>query len=213
MTQWSPTDSTAATIPGCSAVEGTARRSGRIARRSALAAGVSLLAAPILARAAIATGAAIVDDTQCDAFTALGTYTEFGTFLGVLEQSGLAGQIRSSQNFTLLAPTNAALYKYPNYLQTLIPGGSQMFPSMAKLIEYVRDHVIAGIYMPGQFSGKHLSVTSLSGVSIEIHGTGSGTPAVIYHLPAGMAVTAALTEQPIGANNAIIYPINDAILR
>jgi uncharacterized surface protein with fasciclin (FAS1) repeats len=183
----------------------------RLARRSALAAGAGLLAAPFFMRAARAE-MAMINAAQYDVGTVLASYPEFSTFFSILQQSGLSGEARGARNFTLFAPTNRAFAKYPNYYQTLIPGGSQMFPNTAKLILYIRNHVVAGEYPPDSFAGKKTTLTAISGATITVDGTGSGEPVVTYHLLNGQTITAALAEQPIQAANGLIYPINDPIL-
>jgi uncharacterized surface protein with fasciclin (FAS1) repeats len=214
MTQKYLTGRMAAAIPARSTIgaDGVTRTGMRITRRSALAAGASLLAVPLLARGAAAAAMAMIDASQYDVGTVLASYQEFSTFLGILQQSGLAYEARSAHNFTLFAPTNAAYSKYPTYVQTLIPGGSQMFPNTAKLILYIRNHVVAGLYPPDTITGKTLHLTAISGSTIDIDGTGTGEPTVTYHLLNGQTVTAALTEQPIEAANGLIYPITDPIL-
>jgi uncharacterized surface protein with fasciclin (FAS1) repeats len=188
------------------------RGGGRLGRRSALVAGISLLIAPLLARSALASSIVLVNESQYDAFAVLGAYSEFGTFMGLVEQAGLAGEARSASNVTVFAPTNAAFYKYPTYYQTLIPGGSKSFPDTSKLIEFCRNHVVSGLYTPDKVAGKKLSLTSLTGAGVDVDGTGSGLPTVTYHLIGDQTVTAQCSEQPIQASNAVIYPINDAIL-
>jgi len=181
-------------------------------RRSALLAGVSILGTTALIRRSWAVGMAVVNDSQYDIFSVLTAYSEFGTFEGLVEQAGLAGAARSAVDVTLFAPTNAAFYRYPNYLQTLVPGGSNSFPDTRKLIEFVRNHVVRSIYAPAQFEGKKLSLISLAGYPVDIDGTGAGAPIVSYHLVGGQTVEARITAQPIRASNGIIYPINKAIL-
>jgi len=189
-----------------------ARAKAPIARRSALVAGVSILATTVFIRRSLAAGMALVNDSEYDIFSVLTAYSEFSTFHGLVEQAGLAGAARSAVNVTLLAPTNAAFYKYPTYLQTLVPGGSNSFPDTRKLIQFVRNHVVTGIYMPAQLEGKKLSLTSLAGYPVDIDGTGTGAPIVSYHLVGGQTVNAEITAEPIRASNGIIYPINSAVL-
>jgi len=209
------TGRTDAAVPGrvVAAPEGLeeGRDGVRLARRSALAAGVGMLAAPFLMRAARAQ-MAMINAAQYDVGTVLASYPEFSTFFSILQQSGLSGEARAARNFTIFVPTNRAFAKYPNYYQTLIPGGSQMFPNTAKLITYIRNHVVAGEYTPQAFAGKKITLTALSGATIDIDGTGTGEPVVVYHLLGGQTSTAALTEQPIQAANGLIYPVNDPSL-
>ena len=181
-------------------------------RRSALLAGVGVLGTMALLRRSWAGGMALVNDSQYDIFSVLAAYSEFGTFEGLVEQAGLAVDARSAVDVTLFAPTNAAFYKHPTYLQTLVPGGSDSFPDTRKLIEFVRNHVVQGMYMPAQLEGKKLNLTSLAGYPVEIDGTGAGAPIVGYHLVEGQTVKAQITAPPIRASNGIVYPIDSAIL-
>jgi len=57
-----------------------------------------------------------------------------------------------------------------------------------KLIEYMRDHGVVGLYTPDQFAARTLNLTSISSEQISITGTAQGMVTVMYHLPAGISV-------------------------
>ena len=200
------------------AIPGTVRSSrnisadGLLPRRRALTLGLALGATPLLARVA-AAAMPMIDNSNFDVAQVLGSYPEFSTFYSLLLQSGLASNARSIRAVTVFAPTNAAFAKYPTYYQTLVPGGSQTFPNTAKLIEYMRDHAVVGIYTPDQFANQMLNLTSMSGEQISITGASEGTTTITYHLPDGHTVTSPLAEEPIHAANGIIYPLSDPTLQ
>ena len=82
-----------------------------------------------------------------------------------------------------------------------------------KLIEYMRDHAVVGIYPPDQFANQMLNLTSLSGEQISITGASEGTTTITYHLPDGHTVTTPLAEEPIPAAKGILYPLSDPTLQ
>ena len=199
-------------FPGIARLSRDTPGDGRLARRRTLTLGLAFGATPLLARVAVAA-MPMIDNSNYDVAQVLGSYSEFSTFYSLLLQSGLAPNARSIRAVTVFAPTNAAFAKYPTYYQTLVPGGSQSFPNTAKLIEYMRNHVVVGIIDPDQFANQMLNLASISGNPISIKGNTLGTTTVTYHLPAGLTVTSTLAEEPIRAANGIIYPVSNPVLQ
>lgn len=185
----------------------------RIGRRAVFAAGAGLAALPLIGRTARAAGMQTVMKSNYDVFTVLASDARFSTFVGLLQQSGLAPAARGATPFTVFVPTNTAFNKYPTYIQTLMPNGAGAFPDTTKLVEYIRRHAVVGLHPPSEFEGKTVTLSTVSGVSIVVDGTGSGAPVVTYHLPDNQTVSAHLIAEPIMCSNGLIYPIDDPILR
>ena len=145
-----------------------------------------------------------------DAFT-LGTADpRFRTFMLIVQKSGLEASARGTQPFTIFAPTEAAFDRYPELRANLLRPTSEAFPDTHALVAFVRAHVLLGLYPTPPLGERRERLMSRIGTPIEI--INSTPPTISWVSAGGRTGTATLSEAPIIASNALIYPNDHPIL-
>ncbi len=145
-----------------------------------------------------------------DALTATSADPRFKTFTSIVRRSGLESSARGTQPFTIFVPTEAAFDRYPELRASLLGPASEAFPDTHALVMFVRAHVLLGLYPTPPLGERRERMMSRVGTPIDIINT---TPPVIsWASSGGRTGTATLSEAPIIASNALIYPIDNPIL-
>jgi uncharacterized surface protein with fasciclin (FAS1) repeats len=188
-----------------------------INRRASLVSGLSVALVGLSNRAASAQGAPqgtqMMNRAYEDGFTVMASQSRFSTWVTILQLSGLAPYARGATPYTVFAPTNAAFDKRPDIRTDLLPTSSEMFPDTTLLIGLVRAHVAYGLHPLDEFTGKTVTLKSVSGSPIEVDGTNPQAITVTWHSVQGQTAHGTLSGQPIRASNANIYPIDTVMLR
>jgi len=142
----------------------------------------------------------------------------FGTWIDIIDGSGLIRYLTGRYAFTMFAPTNEATSKYPYLVRQLLLGSgatggntSAQMPDLSRALRVVRAHSFAGLHPPSEFLGKTTTVTSFAGTPIEIDGT-HGNMLTLHLKPTTMADTSLADVNVLMALNAIIYPIDSFTL-
>jgi uncharacterized surface protein with fasciclin (FAS1) repeats len=118
----------------------------------------------------------------------------------------------------VFAPTDEAAAKHPQIEQMLFgaqsPSARQkdVFPDTSRIVGIVRAHVIRGKHPLSEFQGKKETLDSLAGIPLVIDGTGPQITVTRTDPVSGKTVTLVVTDQPMLATNAIIYPVNDVMI-
>ncbi len=149
---------------------------------------------------------------QMDGFTVMASDPRFRTWVSLIQASGLAPSARGATPYTVFAPTEAAFSHYPTLRQDLLPSSANSFPDTGNLIRLVRAHVLYGLHPMSEFQGRRVTVRSVAGTPITVDGTASGPVMVSWSTPNRGEATAHLTQAPLQASNAAIYPLDDVIL-
>ena len=145
-----------------------------------------------------------------DAFSLASADPRFRTFTSIVHRSGLEASARGVQPFTVFMPTEAAFDRYPELRASLLGPASEAFPDTHALVMFVRAHVLLGLH-PTPPLGEHRErVMTRVGTTIEIINT--TPPTISWDSSGGRTGTATLSEAPIIASNALIYPIGNPIL-
>ena len=179
-----------------------------------VSAGAALLPAMGVLRSASAQ--MVVQDVMTDAYSYFASNAQFTTWVRLIAAGGLEQGARGATQFTVFAPTDDALDKYPqiaellSYQNQVGPRGNNIFPDTSKIVKLVRSHVVLGKHFPKEATGGRMTVNSLAGTPISVDT--SKTPAVVTWNSAvtGSALAASLTGSPVNTFNAVIYPV-DAI--
>lgn len=172
---------------------------------SASASAVGLATGSVLSNSARAQAR-----TGRDAFTITSANPRFRTFTSVVQKSGLELSARGAQPFTVLMPTEAAFDRYPELRASLLGPVSEAFPDTQALVMFVRAHVLLGLHPTPPLRTRRERVMSRVGTTVEIINT--VPPTVSWESSGGRTGTATLSEAPIIASNALIYPIDNPIL-
>lgn len=158
----------------------------------------------------LSNGARAQSGSGQDAFTATSSDPRFRTFTPIVRRSGLESSARSTQPFTIFVPTEAAFDRYPELRASLLGPASKAFPDTHALATFVRAHVLLGLYPTPPLGERSERVMSRVGTPIEI--TNAIPPIISWQSSGGRTGTATLSEAPIIASNALIYPIDNPIL-
>ncbi|MGQ0445868.1 MAG: fasciclin domain-containing protein [Beijerinckiaceae bacterium] len=145
-----------------------------------------------------------------DAFTAGSSDPRFTTFISIVKRSGLEASARGTQAFTVFAPTEKAFNRYPELRESLLGPTSDPFPDTQALVVFVRSHVLLGLHPSPPLGERDETLTSRVGTPINVRNTKPVT--VSWESTHGQIETGTLSNQPIVAKNAIIYPIDNPIL-
>ena len=175
-------------------------------RRTLIAAGT--FGAGLAAYPLLPTRDAQAQTAQRDAFTIMASDARFSTWVEMLTQGGIASYARGATPFTAFVPTNVVFDRLPQVRQDLLPQSANAFPDSARLIGFIRAHVLYGLHEPAAFQGRRQSLPSVAGSPIELDGTVPGGIAVSWRSVDGRTGRATLDQAPIRASNALIYPIN-----
>lgn len=173
--------------------------------QSASASAVALAAGSVLSRSARAQ-----PGISRDAFTTASANPRFRTFTSVVQKSGLEPSARGLQPFTVFMPTEAAFDRYPELRASLLGPASETFPDTHALVMFVRAHVLLGLHPTPPFGTRRGRIMSRVGTTVEIINT--VPPTISWESSGGRTGTATLSEAPIIASNALIYPIDNPIL-
>jgi len=183
-------------------------------RRAALRASVG---SSLAAAFALAGKASAQPLGPLDALSVMQDDGRFSTWLGMISAAGLDRYATGRYPYTMFAPTNAAMSRYPYIVRDLLygtggsragQGGSGAMPETARITRAVRSHAYAGVHPPSELIGKKTSVKAFSGSEIEIDGTGGGNVlTVIMHIGTTLNTAKADTEV-LTAPNVVIYPID-----
>ena len=153
-----------------------------------------------------------------DAYTLMASDPRFTTWTRLIDIGGLQASARSPNAFTVFAPTDEAAAKHPQVQQMLLgaqkPNAREMdiFPDTSRIVGIVRAHVIRGKHPLSEFQGKKETLDSLAGIPLVIDGTGPQITVTRTDPVSGKTVTLVVTDQPMLATNAIIYPVNDVMI-
>ena len=66
--------------------------------------------------------------------------------------------------------------------------------------------------MLSEFQGRKETLTSVSGVQLIVDGTGPQVTVTRTDPVSGRTITLVVTDQPMLAANAVIYPVNEAMI-
>jgi uncharacterized surface protein with fasciclin (FAS1) repeats len=153
-----------------------------------------------------------------DAYTLAITDPRFTIWARLIDIGGLQAAARSPNAFTVFAPTDEAFSKHPEVQRMLLeaqrPNAREMdvFPDTSRIVGILRAHVIRGKHMLSEFQGKKVTLTSVAGVPLLIDGTGPQVTVTRTDPVSGKTVTLVVTDTPMLATNAVIYPVNDAMI-
>ena len=145
-----------------------------------------------------------------DAFTVASADPRFKTFTSIVRSSGLEASARGPQPFTVFVPTEEAFDRYPELRASLLGPASEAFPDTHALVTFVRAHVLLGRYPTPPLGERRERLMSRVGTPIDIINT--TPPTISWQSSGGRTGTATLSEAPIIASNALIYPIDNPIL-
>lgn len=145
-----------------------------------------------------------------DAFDAASSDPRFTTFITIVRRSGLELSARGTQAFTVFAPTEKAFDRYPELRESLLGPTSEAFPDTQALVVFVRSHVLLGLYPSPPLGERDETLTSRVGTPITVRKSKPVT--ISWSSASGKTATATLSNPPIIAKNAIIYPIDNPIL-
>lgn len=145
-----------------------------------------------------------------DAFSIASADPRFRTFTSIVHRSGLEPSARGLQPFTVFMPTEAAFDRYPELRARLLGPASEAFPDTHALVAFVRAHVLLGLHPTPPLGERREQIMSRVGTTISIINT--TPPTISWDSAGGRTGTATLSEAPIIASNALIYPIGNPIL-
>ena len=180
-----------------------------------VSAGAALLPAMGVLRSASAQGM-VVQDVMTDAYSYFASNAQFTTWVRLIAAGGLEGGARGATQFTVFAPTDDALAKYPQVAELLSyqtqvgPRSNNIFPDTSKIVKLVRSHVVLGKHFPKEAETNKgvMTVNSLAGTPITVDTTKTPVTVTWQSAVTGSALTAGLTGTPINTFNAVIYPVD-----
>ena len=99
-------------------------------------------------------------------------------------------------------------------LEAQRPNAREMdvFPDTSRIVGIVRAHVIRGKHSLSEFRGRKETLNSLAGIPLLIDGTGPQVTVTRTDPVSGKTVVLVVTDTPELATNAVIYPVNDAMI-
>jgi uncharacterized surface protein with fasciclin (FAS1) repeats len=173
-----------------------------LSRRTIFKAGAMGLMASLPAKISLAA-----DPSSETALAMMTADPRFSEWVQVLEFAGLT-QYAIDSRFTAFVPTNTAFSKFPGILDTLLKGRGRAFPDSTVPVQFVRSHVVLDLHPLSEFAGKKATVTAVSGNPITVDGTQNGIFTVTWQSLNGTLASAQMTDSPLLASNAIIYPVD-----
>jgi uncharacterized surface protein with fasciclin (FAS1) repeats len=179
----------------------------KLSRRRALQASLVSTVAALPVSSALAQ---VAGGTQ-DAWQSIASDPRFSKFVQLLEFGGLV-QYFKTDVFTGFVPTDTAFSKDPSVFASLIPRKGRAFPDTAPVTNFMRSHALFDIHPLSEFSGKHATVTAISGSKIEITGMQPGVYVVKWLSVKSEYATANVVDKPIVSSNALLYPVDSVVL-
>jgi uncharacterized surface protein with fasciclin (FAS1) repeats len=149
--------------------------------------------------------------TNQDAWTMLENNPNFSDVVALVKRADL-GRFMETNRFTAFLPTNAAFDKNPGVLSVLLQEQTGGLPDTTTAVVFMRSHAIYDIHPLSEFSGRSVTLTSISGSPIEIDGTHPDKYTVRWISVQSKIGTAHVVDSPIVTSNAIIYPVDTVIL-
>ena len=128
--------------------------------------------------------------TNQDAWSVLESDPNFSDVVAVLKYAGLSQYIETDR-FTAFFPTNAAFDSNPGVLAALLK------EQTTTAVIFMRSHAIYDLHPLSEFSGRSVTLTSISGNPIEIDGTHPGKYTVRWISVQSQFATAHLVDNPI----------------
>ncbi len=129
----------------------------------------------------------------------------------IVQKSGLEPSARGTQPFTVFMPTEVAFDRYPDLRASLLePMMSEAFPDTHALVMFVRAHVLLGLHPTPPLGERRERIMSRVNSPIDVIST--TPPTISWSSASGRTGTATLSEAPIMASNALIYPTDNPIL-
>jgi uncharacterized surface protein with fasciclin (FAS1) repeats len=177
-------------------------------RRQAIASSAVALCASLVTKPAFAQ----TDALTPDALTLMSSDLQFSDWVQILNYTGVSQYAAGADKFTAFIPTDTAFKKDPSVLQAILRIKTRAFPDTSVQVEFVRSHVIRDIHPLSEFSGKNSTLTSIAGNPIHIDGRQPGVYTVSWTSLNLRIATIRVTDGPLVASNAIIYPFNDLSL-
>jgi uncharacterized surface protein with fasciclin (FAS1) repeats len=153
-----------------------------------------------------------------DAYTLLASDPRFTVWTQLIDTGGLRAAASSPNAFTAFVPTDEAFAKHPQVQQMLLAANApnardrDVFPDTSRIVGIVRAHVIRGKHPLSEFQGRKETINSLAGIPLVIDGTGPQVTVTRTDPVSGNTITLVVTDQPMLATNADIYPVNDAMI-
>jgi uncharacterized surface protein with fasciclin (FAS1) repeats len=177
-------------------------------RRKAIATSAVAICASLVTK----PGFAQTDASTPDALTLMTSDPQFSDWVQILNYTGLTQYAGGADKFTAFIPTNTAFKKDPSVIEAVLRSKSRAFPDTSTQVEFVRSHVIRDIHPLSELSGKNTMLTSIAGLPIHIDGRQAGVYIVSWTSVNSRMATIRVTDKPLVASNAIIYPFSDLTL-
>ena len=160
---------------------------------------------------------AVAQSFMADGYSVLAADERFTTWVQLIDAGGLQSYARAPTPYTVLAVTDTGFSKYSGIVKDLLgyqyQSGSHndadAFPDTSKIVKFVRSHIIKGKHFPNEVMGKKVTVTSVAGTPIMIDGTTTPITVTWKSVDTGKSLTAQITQAPLVAINAVIYPADD----
>ncbi len=180
-----------------------------ITRRDTLAAMTMGTVAALFAGSSRADAAA----SSGDALSLLSSDQKFSYWVQTLKFADLAGYFAANGKFTAFVPSNIALSKYPRVLAEVTRVDDDVVsPDSTNQAEFVRAHVVPGLHPLSDLLGKVSRLLSIAETPITIDGTLPGSYKVTWVSVDWLSATTRISNTPIIASNALLYPFDNVIL-
>jgi uncharacterized surface protein with fasciclin (FAS1) repeats len=169
------------------------------------------LAAGLAATLALPGGAAAQQRNCIDTLAGMPDYSRM---VNAVTHSHMVNELRTMQNITIFAPTNAAIdHVNPQIVDRLFPrdpssGGRTADPLLATAA--IQAHIVNG-RIPAAALAQGVQLTSLAGTQLSIAAPGSGERSPTITAPGG--VTARIAQGDIPCTNGVIHGIDAALVR
>jgi len=145
--------------------------------------------------------------TSQNVLDSLDSATGLGTFTKLAKSAGLQKTLSGVGDYTLFAPTDAALAKLPDVQRKLLESAD----GRPQLLAMLRQHIVTGYITQADLekalakNGGAVSLASMGGAPVRLHrrgstillGPGDGGPKI--------------ASSPIAARNGVIYPVDQVI--
>ncbi len=185
-----------------------------LSRRAALRASVGTSAAAALAFAGKASAQGLGPE---NALTVMQEDGRFTNWLAMISAAGLDRYATGRNPYSMFAPTNAAMSKYPYIVRDLLygtggsragQGGAGAMPETGRITRAVRSHAFPGVHPPSEFVGKKTSVKSFAGSDIDIDGSGGGDVLIVVMHIGTTLDSAKADTNVLTSPGVVIYPID-----
>lgn len=159
------------------------------------------------AQQAATTKAASAVGTKENVLDALGKAANLGIFTKLARSAGLEKTLGGVGDYTLLAPTDAALARLPDAQRKLLESAD----GRPQLLAMLRQHIVTGYITQADLdkalarNGGAVTLASMGGAPVRLHRQGS----VILFGPGDAGPK--IATPPIVARNGVIYPIDQVI--